>query len=90
VAACRAECPYFSVCGGGSPINKLTENGSFSSTRTVFCDLVHRVPTDLILEALDHLEDGLADAATSRDMLAPVLAQAAAPMPSTPPTPSTR
>jgi len=77
VAACQAECPYFSVCGGGSPINKLTENGSFASTRTVFCDLVHRVPTDLILNALDHLEDGLANAATSSDMLTPVLGRAA-------------
>jgi uncharacterized protein len=77
--ACRGVCPYFSVCGGGSPINKLTENGSFASTRTVFCDLVHRVPTDLILDALDHLEEGLADAATSRDMLTPLLAQTATP-----------
>ena len=77
VAACQAECPYFSVCGGGSPINKLTENGSFASTQTVFCDLVHRVPTDLILNALDHLEDGLANAATSSDMLTPVLGRAA-------------
>lgn len=61
VAACRAECSYFSVCGGGSPVNKLTENGSFRSTRTVFCDLVHRVPTDLILDALDRLEQSVDD-----------------------------
>ena len=59
VEACRAECPYFSVCGGGSPVNKLTENGTFASTRTLFCDLVHRVPTDLILDALDRLEQDL-------------------------------
>jgi len=77
VAACQAECPYFSVCGGGSPINKLTENGSFASTQTVFCDLVHRVPTDLILNALDHLEDGLANAARSSDILTPALGRAA-------------
>jgi uncharacterized protein len=77
VEACRAECPYFSVCGGGSPVNKLTENGSFNSTRTVFCDLVHRVPTDLILDALDHLEHGLADDASSGTLLAPMLARAA-------------
>jgi uncharacterized protein len=74
VERCREECPYFSVCGGGSPVNKLTENGSFNSTRTVFCDLVHRVPTDLILDALDRLEQGLGDEATSRAMLAPMLA----------------
>jgi uncharacterized protein len=61
VAACRAECPYFSVCGGGSPINKLTENGSFATTRTTFCDLVQKVPTDLILEAIDRLGTVLDD-----------------------------
>jgi len=61
VAACRAECAYFSVCGGGSPINKLTENGSFATTRTAFCDLVQKVPTDLILDALDRLETVLDD-----------------------------
>ena len=56
VEACRRECDYFSVCGGGSPVNKLTENGSFETSRTVFCSLVQIVPTDLILNALDRLE----------------------------------
>lgn len=61
VEACRAGCAYFAVCGGGSPINKLTENGSFATTRTSFCELVQKVPTDLILEALDRLETVLDD-----------------------------
>lgn len=56
VEACRAECAYFSVCGGGSPINKLTENGSFSTTHTRFCDLIEKVPADIILDALSDLE----------------------------------
>jgi uncharacterized protein len=60
VAICEAECDYFSVCGGGSPVNKLTENGSFASGRTGFCSLVQMVPTDLILSALDRLEDNVA------------------------------
>jgi uncharacterized protein len=59
VAACRKECDYFSVCGGGAPVNKLAENGSFGSTRTAFCSLVQIVPTDLILNALDRLEGGI-------------------------------
>jgi uncharacterized protein len=59
VARCERECGYFSVCGGGSPINKLTENGTFASTRTAFCSLVHMVPTDLILSALERMERGL-------------------------------
>jgi uncharacterized protein len=61
VAACREECEYFSVCGGGSPVNKLSENGSFRSSRTSFCSLVQMVPTDLILEAMDRLERSMDD-----------------------------
>jgi uncharacterized protein len=56
VAKCQKECDYFSVCGGGAPVNKLSENGSFESSRTVFCTLVQIVPTDLILSALDRME----------------------------------
>ncbi|HTC16696.1 MAG TPA: cyclophane-forming radical SAM/SPASM peptide maturase GrrM/OscB [Steroidobacteraceae bacterium] len=58
VARCRASCEYFSVCGGGAPINKLSENGSFDTDRTGFCALTQMVPTDLILEAFDHLQCG--------------------------------
>jgi uncharacterized protein len=54
--ACKAGCEYFSVCGGGSPVNKLFENGSFTGTTTSFCTLTQMVPTDLILEAYDRLE----------------------------------
>lgn len=59
VEMCRKECDYFSVCGGGAPVNKLAENGSFASSRTAFCSLVQIVPTDLILHALDRLEGGI-------------------------------
>jgi uncharacterized protein len=65
VAMCREECDYFSVCGGGAPVNKLAENGSFASSRTAFCSLVQIVPTDLILHALDRLEGGI-DGAIAR------------------------
>jgi uncharacterized protein len=53
IEACRRACEYFSICGGGAPINKLTESGSFASERTRYCELTHMVPTDLILDALD-------------------------------------
>ena len=56
VDACNAGCPYFSVCGGGAPVNKLFENGSFTGTVTSYCTLTQIVPTDLILEAYDRLE----------------------------------
>ena len=56
VEACRQGCGYFSVCGGGAPVNKLAENGSFRSGATSFCRLTQMVPTDLILDAFDRLE----------------------------------
>jgi uncharacterized protein len=68
VARCRASCEYFSVCGGGAPINKLTENGTFDSDRTRFCALTQMVPTDLILEAFDQLQRN-ADARSIQPLL---------------------
>ena len=59
VELCRKSCEYFSVCGGGAPVNKLFENGSFDSARTSFCDLTQKVPIDLILGAFSRLESGL-------------------------------
>ncbi len=59
VASCRVDCEYFSVCGGGAPVNKLAENGSFRSTRTSFCRLTQMVPIDLILDAFDQFRDGM-------------------------------
>jgi uncharacterized protein len=76
VAACREECEYFSVCGGGSPVNKLSENGTFCSSRTSFCSLVQMVPTDLILAALDRLEQNMDDDTAPLSGLAAVTALA--------------
>ena len=61
VEVCRQTCEYFSVCGGGAPVNKLFENGGFNTGRTSFCDLTQKVPIDLILEAFDRLEIRLED-----------------------------
>lgn len=55
VDTCRQDCEYFSVCGGGAPINKFTENRSFSSGRTAFCGLTQMVPVDVILEAVEQM-----------------------------------
>lgn len=63
VEACARTCEYFSVCGGGAPVNKLFETGSFTGTRTAYCTLTQMVPTDLLLEAFDRLEKGLASGA---------------------------
>ena len=53
VEMCRESCQYFSVCGGGEPVNKLAENGSFASTETMYCRLTKMRTTDLVLDAID-------------------------------------
>jgi uncharacterized protein len=58
VAMCRDSCDYFSVCGGGEPVNKLTENGSFASTETTYCRLTKMRATDLVLDALERVPAG--------------------------------
>jgi uncharacterized protein len=63
VDACARDCEYFSICGGGAPVNKLFEGGSFTGTRTSYCTLTQMVPTDLLLEAFDRLEQDWASAA---------------------------
>jgi uncharacterized protein len=59
VEACRKECAYFSICGGGAPVNKLSENGTFASTQTSFCNLVQITPAGLILGAFEQMEASL-------------------------------
>ena len=55
VGMCRAQCEYFSVCGGGEPVNKLAENGRFASAETAYCRLTRMRMTDLVLEAIESL-----------------------------------
>lgn len=67
VAMCRARCEYFSVCGGGEPVNKLTENGTFESAETVYCRVTKMRATDLVLDALERVSPAdLAGAAAPR------------------------
>ncbi|MBD2598006.1 GRRM system radical SAM/SPASM domain protein [Nostoc spongiaeforme FACHB-130] len=49
VDLCQHTCPYFSVCGGGSPANKYFENGLFNSTETMYCRYTTKILTDIIL-----------------------------------------
>jgi hypothetical protein len=55
VERCRAECDYFAWCGGGAPVNKLFENGSFDSTETMFCRLTRQAPIDLLVRKTEQL-----------------------------------
>jgi uncharacterized protein len=52
VEKCRADCEYFSVCGGGSPSNKLSENEDLASTETLYCKLRVQTLVDLALSRL--------------------------------------
>lgn len=53
VARCAADCAYFSFCGGGSPSNKLYENGTFDSTETFYCRTKVKIPFAIALAALE-------------------------------------
>src|SRR5712692_713643 len=56
VELCRRSCEYFSVCGGGEPVNKLAENGTFVSADTTYCRMSKMRATDLVLDLLDGVE----------------------------------
>jgi uncharacterized protein len=66
VEMCRESCEYFSVCGGGEPVNKLAENGSFASTETTYCRLTKMRATDLVLDALDRAPNAVRGEGASR------------------------
>lgn len=53
VERCARACRYFRWCGGGSPANKLFENGSFDSTETMFCRLTRQSVLEETLLALE-------------------------------------
>ena len=55
IALCRERCEYFSVCGGGEPVNKLFENGSFATSETTYCRMTKMRVTDLVLDRLERL-----------------------------------
>ncbi len=48
VAMCREQCAYFDVCGGGEPVNKFFENGSFASAATEHCRMTRMAVADLV------------------------------------------
>ncbi len=48
VAMCREQCGYFHVCGGGEPVNKFFENGSFASAATNHCRMTRMAVADLV------------------------------------------
>jgi uncharacterized protein len=55
IELCRAQCKYFSICGGGAPSNKLFENGTFASTETLHCRLTRKRVTDFLLATIESM-----------------------------------
>lgn len=53
VERCARNCPYYFLCGGGAPANKLFENDRFDSTETAFCRNAIQRPLDVTLEVLE-------------------------------------
>jgi uncharacterized protein len=53
VQNCAVSCDYFAFCGGGAPANKFYENGSFSSTETMYCRHTIQLPVEIVLSDLE-------------------------------------
>ena len=53
VRHCRETCEYFPFCGGGAPVNKYFENGTFRSAETMFCRLTKKTVLDVVLRKLE-------------------------------------
>lgn len=49
VLHCERTCAHFGFCGGGSPVNKLYENGRFASGETLYCRTMVKRPFDAVL-----------------------------------------
>ncbi len=52
VENCKAECKYFSFCGGGQASNKLFEHGRLEITETKFCINSKQTLIDAVLDLL--------------------------------------
>jgi uncharacterized protein len=72
ITLCRKHCEYFSVCGGGEPVNKLFENGSFATSETTYCRMTKMRATDLILDRLERLGLSMAAGASALPGQAPL------------------
>lgn len=51
---CKRTCKYFDICGGGSPSNKYSENGSLLSTETNYCRYRHQAIFEVIISKMEN------------------------------------
>jgi len=49
VKNCAGACEYFQYCGGGAPVNKLSETGSLQATETTYCAFTKKAWVDVCL-----------------------------------------
>jgi uncharacterized protein len=49
VENCAGACEYFQYCGGGAPVNKLSETGSLEATETTYCAFTKKAWVDVCL-----------------------------------------
>jgi uncharacterized protein len=56
-ANCEQDCQFYRVCGGGAPVNKFCETGTFRSTETMYCRLCIKVPIEETLNLLQSIRD---------------------------------
>ncbi len=52
VGRCEAECEFFEFCGGGAPANKMSETGSFATTRTQYCYFRRQLLTSAVVDEM--------------------------------------
>jgi uncharacterized protein len=57
LSACKASCRHFAVCGGGSPVNKLSERGDMKTTETEFCRLTTQASADALFSFLQRVSE---------------------------------
>lgn len=53
IELCQQTCPYFTVCGGGCPSNKLFEHDTFVAAETEYCRFQVQAVADLVIERLE-------------------------------------
>ena len=53
IKLCSKTCEYYQLCGGGAPSNKYFENGTFSSTETMYCRLQTQASIDATINRLE-------------------------------------
>jgi uncharacterized protein len=53
IESCSRECGYFQYCGGGAPVNKLSETGALNATETDFCRLTKKAWVNASLKFAD-------------------------------------